>query len=117
MGIDLRVLASNFREHGGEMHATAQIRLDRDRRLLSVFSPQAEPCIVQPVPEGFKVGLHTDEGVKITENDGYGKPLTFTTPEQMRVVGEIEELTDWNRAALAFLLKLPPGSRIVLYWC
>lgn len=28
-----------------------------------------------------------------------------------------DDLAPWNRAALAYLLALPPDARIVLYWC
>ena len=117
MGIDLRVLASHFREHRGEMLATAEIRLDRDPRLLSVFSKNAVPCIVQPIPEGLKVGQHTEKGLVYAENDSYGNRLTFTTSKELKSLRVVENLTDWNRAALAFLLSLPPETRIVLYWC
>lgn len=117
MGIDLKILASNFRERRGELLSTASLRLDRDPRLLSLFSKEATPCLVQSLPEGLKVGHYEDEGLKFDQNDRYGKPLTFTTPEQLQVLPLLEEMSDWNRAALAFLLALPPGTRIVLYWC
>jgi hypothetical protein len=42
MGIDLKMLASNFRERDGEILSTASIRLDRDPRLLSFFSKDAQ---------------------------------------------------------------------------
>ena len=36
---------------------------------------------------------------------------------RMPKLREPEDVSPWNRAVLAFLLALPPGSRIVLYWC
>lgn len=117
MGIDLKILASNFRERRGELLATASVRLDRDPRLLALFSKDAVPCLVQPLPQGLKAGHYEDEGLKFDENDRYGKPLTFTTPGQLKNLPPIDEISDWNRAALAFLLALPPETRIVLYWC
>ena len=117
MGIDLKALASNFRERRDEMLATASLRFDRDHRILSAFSSESSPCIVQAMPPGLKVGHHDDEGLRFDDKDKYGYPLTFTTPEQLRLLPAIEQISDWNRAILAFLLTLPSGTRIVLYWC
>jgi hypothetical protein len=117
MGIDLKILASNFRERRGELLSTASLRLDRDPRLLSLFSKDAIPCLVQPLPPGLKVGHHEDEGLKFDESDRYGEPLTFTTPERLKKLPSLGEISDWNRAALAFILALPPETRLVLYWC
>ncbi len=56
MGIDLKILATHFRERRGEFLATASIRLDLDARLLALLSREADPCLVQPIPAGLKVG-------------------------------------------------------------
>ena len=117
MGIDLQFLASNFRERDGKMLATTSVRADRDPRFLSLFAKNAVPSIVQPLPPDLKVGYYEDEGLKYDDKDSYGQPLTFTTPEQLKKLPPIEEINAWNRAALAFLLALPLGTRIVLYWC
>lgn len=117
MGIDLKILASNFREKRGQLLSTASVRLDRDHRLLSLLSKEAVPCLVEPLPVGLKVGHFEDNGLQFDENDRYGNPLTFTTPEQIEALRRVEETSDWNRAAIAFVLALPPGTRIILYWC
>ena len=117
MGIDLKILASNFRERRGELLSTASLRADRDPRLLSVFSTEAVPCIVQPLPDGLKVGHYEDAGIRFDDKDRYGRPLTFTTPEKLEALRDIEEINDWNRAIVAFLLALPPDTKIILYWC
>jgi hypothetical protein len=117
MGIDLKLLASNFREHRGEMLATASLRLDREPGFLSLFSTEARPCVVQMLPNGMKVGHYEDDGLKFHEKDRYGQPLTYTTPERLQSLRNLEDIGDWNRAVLAFVLALPPGTRIVLYWC
>ncbi len=117
MGIDLKALASNFRERRGEILSTASLRFDRDMRLLSLFSKDAQPCLVQPLPKGIKVGHYEDDGLRFDENDRYGQPLTFTTPEELESLRHLEDIAQWNRAVLAFLLALPPETRIVLYWC
>jgi hypothetical protein len=117
MGIDLKALATNFREQGGEFLATASLRFDRDPRLLLLFSSDARPTLVQPLPTGLKIGHYEDAGLKFDEKDRYGRPLTFTTPEQVRALRDIQDISEWNRAVLAFLVSLPPGTCIVLYWC
>lgn len=117
MGIDLKVLASHFREHGGEILATASLRLERDHALFGQLAPSAVPCLVSPLPAGLRVGHFEDEGLRWDDADRYGSPLTFTTPLLLERLRQLEDLTPWNRAILAFLLALPPSSRIVLYWC
>ena len=54
MGIDLKILASNFRERPDRVLTTAAIRLDRNPRVLSLFSRNANPCIVQQMPDGLR---------------------------------------------------------------
>jgi hypothetical protein len=117
MGIDLKLLASNFRERRGEFLATATLRLDRDPALLGQFSLDAEPRLVHPLPEGLKVGHYEDEGLRWDKVDRYGAPLTFTTPAEVRRLRLPDEMSLWNRAVFAFLEALPADARIVLYWC
>jgi hypothetical protein len=117
MGLDLKILASHFRERRGEFLATASLRLDRDYRLLGQLGAEAQPCLVHPLPAGLKVGHYEDEGLRFDEADRYGKPLTFTTPAELRGLRLPEEISPWNRAVLSFLLALPSDARVVLYWC
>ena len=117
MGFDLQFLATSFRDRGAESLSTASLRLERERSLLSQLTLESVPCLVQPLPADLKIGHYEDDGIRFDEYDRYGKPLTFTTPEQLRAVQRVDELCQWNRAVLAFALGLPPGSRIVLYWC
>jgi hypothetical protein len=117
MGIDLQVMASHFREHRGEMLATATLRFDRDARLLGQLDRGTSPCLVEPLPQGLKVGIYEERGLTYTDVDRYGHPLTFTTPMNLRRFRIPEEIEPWNRAILAFLLALPADARIVLYWC
>ncbi|OAI41700.1 hypothetical protein AYO40_02590 [Planctomycetaceae bacterium SCGC AG-212-D15] len=117
MGIDLQVLATNFRERRGEFLATATLRFDRDSRLLSQLDSGATPCLVRPVPDGLRVGHYEDEGLVFSTTDRYGKPLTFTTPADLARLAVPDDVVPWNRAVLAFLLGLPPDTRLVLYWC
>jgi hypothetical protein len=117
MGIDLKILASHFREHRGEFLATATLRFDRDARLLAQLALDAQPCLVQPLPTGLKVGHYEDEGLKWDDVDRQGARLTFTTPADLQRLRLPDDLVPWNRAVLAFLLGLPPEMRVVLYWC
>jgi hypothetical protein len=117
MGVDLKVLASHFRERRGEFLATATLRFDRDAGLFAQLTPGANPCLVQPLPAGLKVGHYEDDGLRWDEVDRHGEPLTFTTSAELRRLALPDGLSPWNRAALAFLLALPTDARIVLYWC
>lgn len=117
MGIDLQVLATNFRERGGEFLATATLRFDRDTRLLALFSATADPCVVQPVPTNLMVGHYDDAGLRFDTLDRFGNHLTYTTPRSMRVVRFPGDLSVWNTAILSFLLALRQDARLVLYWC
>jgi hypothetical protein len=116
MGIDLTVMASQFRERDGEMRPTATLRLDRDMRLFGQLAADAAVPLVRPLPDGLKVGCYEDQGLRFVNTDRYGKTLTYTTPGELRQIVVPEDTAGWNRAALAFLLALPPGTRIVLYW-
>lgn len=117
MGLDLKVFATQFRERRGEFLSTASLRFDRDQRLLSQLSLDATPCLVQPLPQSLTVGHYEDEGLRFDAVDNYGKPLTWTTSEAVQAVRVPEDVSPWNRAVLAFLVRLPPDTRIVLYWC
>ena len=117
MGIDLKVMASNFRESRGEFLSTATLRFERDARLFSQLGLDASPCLVRPLPPGLKVGIYEDEGLTFVETDRRGEPLTFTTPGDLRALRLPDDLDQWNRAILAFLGALSSGARILLYWC
>lgn len=115
MGIDLQVLASQFREPRGEFLATASLRFDRDQRLLAQFSIDAEPCLVHPLPKGLLVGHYEDDGLKFDKVDRHGKSLTYTTPADLRTLKLPPDLSPWSRAILAFVSALPPDTRLVVY--
>jgi hypothetical protein len=117
MGVDLKVMASHFRERRGEFLATATLRFDRDAGLFAQLAPDAEPCLAHPLPPGLKVGHYEDEGLRWDEVDRQGRPLTFTTQEEARQLRVPDDVSQWNRAVLAFLVTLPAGARIILYWC
>src|SRR5262249_12050413 len=117
MGIDLKVLASHFRERRGELLATASLRLDRDPRLLSQLVLDAELCLVRRLPAGLKVGHYEEEGLRYDEVDRHGHPLTYTTPADLERLHLPEDLSLWNRAVLSFLMALPRDTRVILYWC
>lgn len=85
--------------------------------LLARSHPEATACLVRPLPKGLKVGHHVDQGLKFDDVDQYGKPLTYTTPRDIQRLKVPADLAPWNHAILAFLAKLSPETRLVLYWC
>ena len=117
MGIDLKVMATFFRERQDEFLPTATLRFDRDSGIFSQLTLESTPCLVRQLPQGLKVGSYEDGGLVFTEVDRHKQPLTFTTPADLRKLKVPDELHPWNHAVLAFLNALPPSTRIVLYWC
>lgn len=117
MGIDLKVMASYFRELRGEMLPTATLRLEREPRLFGQLALDSTPCLVHPLPDGLKVGSFDDSGLTFMDTDGRGNRLTFTTPGELIGIRVPPDLTAWNCAVLDFLRGLPPNSRVVLFWC
>jgi hypothetical protein len=117
MGIDLKVMASSFRERRGELLPTATLRFERDARLFCQLTPSSTPALARPLPAGLKIGVYEDEGLAWRETDRQGQPLTFTTPGDLRQLRLPDDLNPWNRAVLAFLLALPAESRVILFWC
>lgn len=117
MGLDLTVLASHFRERRGEMLPTAVLRFDRDAVLFGLLTATATPCLVRALPEGLRVAVYEDEGLRYTEADRFGNRLSYTTAADLQRLAIPDHVIPWNRAILSFLLALPPDTRIVLYWC
>lgn len=117
MGVDLKVLASNFREHRGEFLPTATLRFERDPRLFARLAPDATPCLVRPLPPGLRVGHYEDGGLVWVETDRNGHRLTYTTPADLRRLEVPADIDPWNRAVLAFIMALPENARLVLFWC
>jgi hypothetical protein len=99
------------------MLPTARLRFDRDTGLFAQLVKEASPCLVHLLPAGLKVGCDRDDGLKFSATDRSGQPLTFTTPAEPARLRVPDDIAPWNRASLAFLLALPPDTRIVLYWC
>lgn len=116
MGVDLKVLASHFRERRDEFLPTATLRLERDDALFSLLTLESIPPLACPLPEGMRVGHYEDVGLVFSTVDRGGQPLTFTTPAALRQLAA-SDLSPWNRAVLAFLIALPEDTRLVLYWC
>ncbi len=117
MGVDLKALATHFRERCGEFLPTAILRFDRDAGLFAQLARDAVPCLVHPLPADLKVGCYEDTGLTYETADRNGDPLTFATPADLRRLRVPDDIAEWNRAILAFLTILPTDARIVLYWC
>ena len=117
MGIDLQVMASQFRERKGELLSTATLRFERDPALFSKLSRDAVPCLVQLLPPDLKVGCYNEDGLVFVQADRYGQPLTWFTSSDLTRLDVPDGISPWNDAVLAFLRALPEEIRIVLYWC
>jgi hypothetical protein len=117
MGIDLKAMASYFRERRGEFLPTATLRFERDSQVFARLVAEAVPCLVRRLPDGLKAGCYEDEGLVFTDVDWRGSRLTFTTPADLVRLEIPADTSPWNCAVLGFLQALPTDARIVLYWC
>jgi hypothetical protein len=94
----------------------ASLRFERGHRLFAQLSADATPPLVRLFPPGLQAGVYRDAELTFTATDGYGKPLTFATPGDLRALCLPGDLAPWNCAVLAFLRALPPDHRLVLFW-
>lgn len=74
--------------------------------------PHIEP---RALPSDVHIPLYGDNGRREVDSDTLGRPLTFVTAGQLRVL-QVEQSSPWNRALKALLSALPPTTPIVLYW-
>lgn len=74
--------------------------------------PHIEP---RPFPPDVRIPLYGDTGRYEVESDALGRPLTFVTAGQLRVL-RVEQSSPWNRALGMLLSALPLTTPIVLYW-
>ena len=102
MGLDLEVLASHFRERGGEILPTARLRLGRDERLFGQLDRQATPPLVRPLPEGLRVGIYEDQGLSPD-----GTRLAATTDQGVLALWDLRHLRR-HLAALDLDWPMPP---------
>ncbi len=58
MGIDLKAMASYFRERRGEFLPTATLRFERDSRLFARLAVESVPCLVRRLPDELKAGCY-----------------------------------------------------------
>ena len=66
-------------------------------------------------PPDIRIPLHGDGGWREIDSDALGRPLTFVTAGQLRML-RVEQSSPWNRALGIFLSALPLTTPIVLYW-
>jgi hypothetical protein len=95
MGIDLKMFASHFRERSGEFLATATLRFDRDAGPFAQLAPDVEPRMAHPLPAGLRVGHYEGDGLRWDEADRQGRPLTFTTPADLRRLRLPDDIAPW----------------------
>lgn len=95
--------------------AVTRLYLDRDYQLQGAIKKMSPHPLCEPIE------WYGDNGVEKRTNDQYGDPLTFVNAGVIQHAwdrGDIEvmDLSDWNRASLAFIRELRPNHRIVLWW-
>lgn len=116
-------------EWGNAFRVPTRIQVDQDYRVYAQLRdlrgdtmgadrpdvpkrPHIEP---RPFPPDIRIPLYGDDGRCEVASDAYGRPLTFVTAGQLRVL-HVEESSPWNRALGMLLSALPLTTPIVLYW-
>lgn len=74
--------------------------------------PHIDP---RALPSDVRIPLYGDNGRREVSSDALGRPLTFVTAGQLRVL-RVEESSPWNRALGMLFSALPLTTPIVLYW-
>lgn len=68
----------------------------------------------RPLPKGLQIITH---GGKWPKKDGYGRVLTFVPAKALwKFKTNIPEVTKWDKALIALVRTLPPGTPLVLFW-
>ena len=67
-------------------------------------------------PLGAGVYWWSDDGCKRLSTDAYDFPLTFVTSFQLALLLGDVHLDPWDAALKAFMVALPPATRVVLFW-
>ncbi|MEX3984262.1 hypothetical protein AB4Y45_35485 [Paraburkholderia sp. EG287A] len=68
-----------------------------------------------PLPEGIEYA-DDEEGRKLQHEDQYGAPLSYV-PAALLVPRLREHArSPWELAIVTFIEKLPPSTRVVLWW-
>ena len=122
MGLDLELKVLRF---GYGTGTTTDLFLDRQYAFFQLFDDTGRVFDVRPICKVNQLGpseaiyKHTDTGEERTTQDPYGNSLTYVFAQDVKKIpGEVrEKLTEWNRAALAYIQELPDDTKIYLWWC
>ena len=69
-----------------------------------------------PLPPRLKLTVPNDTGLLKTASDCYGTPLRFVLAHEFRKIKARDSEYQKNRAIIAYLRRLAPRTRIILYW-
>lgn len=111
MGLDLDLIVDQYKTESARLLGHTRIGLERNYALFGAIQA------LQPRSAAVSLWNYEDEGLKDRNEDPYGTPLTELWAGELAKVDLPEgEITDWNRAALAFVKALPWRTRVVLWW-
>jgi hypothetical protein len=69
-----------------------------------------------PLPPGVMVEEIVDDRVKTTRRDKYGRPITYTTVDEMKQLTFPSDASVINKAIGAYVNQLPDDWVIILLW-
>jgi len=111
MGVDLTLLPYRWPDLGGTMLAVTRLPLDvRNYGLWEVLSRES-------IPLDRSIQNYEDEGLETRTTDPYGEPLTYMLAVHLsRHLANLDHLSDWDQAIVAFIATLKSDRKIVLWF-
>ena len=113
MGLDLTLVPKRYSARlTGWFLGYDRIGLDRDYALFD----WVRGFTSQPLPESTRFDWYGDGGLIQCTTDAYSEPLRVIDAGNFHLPFDVEELSDWNQAALAMMRKLPRSTHVLLWW-
>ncbi len=117
MGVDLTLLPFDA-DRANLSFSHSVLGIERRRELWDLILEME----IDVVPNGFTSYLsrleNGETGYGETMETPYGEPLKYTKAERLVSLAHHEEVRNnfKNRAVWAYLMELPPETKIALYW-
>ncbi len=115
MGVDLTLVPERFAPSDCMLGVT-RFMLDRNSDMFNVL----RKLPINRFSSKFRYWKYGDDGLETVNRTPYDDPLTFLYASDFSELpadfNEEEELSEYNSAVFAFIRKLPPETRILLWW-
>lgn len=82
----------------------------------ALFDAIKNQSVLRNIPDYMSIEIYEEGGARITTEDHYGNPLTYTTAGELKHLSLAPEIP-WNQAILSFIQLLPDLTPIIFDWC